>query len=706
MAGVEGVEKFKPNTFLTNLQQTYQPLRENGKMCDFCASEGRTTSSTSRCLDCRQALCENCASVHCRTKLTQNHMVLTLHQMQSGQYDKEIRKRRPVMCEIHPGKKVKLFCQQDGKLLCLTCKANAHDGHRTTELSEIGPQEREYLRTLVEPVKKKIALYERSVGKLDTSESGKMLYREHLVQDIESRRDFLCKVIDDCCTDLKRDVDTFYLTNSTGFDSKKDQMKQELISLKTGSEFVEKLVTYGRDAEIVAFKKNSQDRLAFLKSLEASESHLEEGYKFNIGNMSKEEAALAFGKLMKGHFARQQTPLPSIPADDRYSPNYYHGDEIMEVQHRSGSPHHLNNDRKPKVGKKKKRDINRQSDNRSYDSDPSYRYHEDPHDIEIHRNNLHQSLPETDRSSHPRTQVVKKVALPPEEVESQPPLASPSEYRGENLTKAQLIRSLPVKSSQDSKKTWPTSIAVNQNGELLIVDSNNKKLKIFGKETFLKAEIGTTGKNKLVDPWAVAVLKNGNIVVSDRGTRDIKIYSSKGKYLYSFRGNLLDPHGVATNSKDEIIVADWERRKVYVFDKEGHVLNTLAGVDGEPLFQSPYYVCCTPSDDIVVSDYMGHCVKIFDSNGKALFQYGSRGQGDKQLKYPNGVCADNYGNLIVVDRGNNRIHLLSQDGHFRSFLVTAKDGVVDPTAVVVDRDGHLAVTEGTGMVKFYRYFPL
>lgn len=95
-----------------------------------------------------------------------------------------------------------------------------------------------------------------------------------------------------------------------------------------------------------------------------------------------------------------------------------------------------------------------------------------------------------------------------------------------------------------------------------------------------------------------------------------------------------------------------------------------------------------------MSDYKAHCVKVFSQEGKFLYNIGSEGSGDGQLKNPFGLNVDKFNNLIVCDVGNRRLQSFTLDGEFvtkieQHFL---KDGDA-PAYVAVSNDGHVFVTD-------------
>jgi len=107
--------------------------------------------------------------------------------------------------------------------------------------------------------------------------------------------------------------------------------------------------------------------------------------------------------------------------------------------------------------------------------------------------------------------------------------------------------------------------------------------------------------------------------------------------------------------------------------------------------------------DLIVSDACDGRVRVYMPNGHPLFTYGTDGHDRDQLSCPQGVCSDKSGNILIADRNNHRIHMISEQGNFRSFAVTAEDGLSSPAYVCVNRDGYLLVAEHTGLVKTFQY---
>lgn len=104
-----------------------------------------------------------------------------------------------------------------------------------------------------------------------------------------------------------------------------------------------------------------------------------------------------------------------------------------------------------------------------------------------------------------------------------------------------------------------------------------------------------------------------------------------------------------------------------------------------------------------MSDPNDHCLYGYNSIGQFKFTYGSHGGGEGQFNDPAGVCCNSSGDIIVADKNNHRIHLVSSTGEFKYFLLTKDDRISWPQAVTHLPDGSFVVGEQNGTIKLYKY---
>jgi sugar lactone lactonase YvrE len=172
-------------------------------------------------------------------------------------------------------------------------------------------------------------------------------------------------------------------------------------------------------------------------------------------------------------------------------------------------------------------------------------------------------------------------------------------------------------------------------------------------------------------------------------------FDESGKEIKSFGGGIFVwPHGISVDREGNVWVADsgpppsaddlkkypGEEHKgsvVVKFSPEGKVLMTIGkpGVRGNPpeALTEPTDVITDPRNgDVYISeshtnvtdpDLVGR-VSVFDKNGKFLRVIGKTGMGPGEFRTAHALVFDSKGRLIVADRHNHRIQILTKSGKF------------------------------------------
>lgn len=99
----------------------------------------------------------------------------------------------------------------------------------------------------------------------------------------------------------------------------------------------------------------------------------------------------------------------------------------------------------------------------------------------------------------------------------------------------------------------------------------------------------------------------------------------------------------------------------------------------------------------------GDKVQLFTKLGAPITEWGSRGPGDGQFYFPNGVAADADGNVYVTDRGNHRVQKFTSAGSYVAQWGTEGTGdgqFQEPLGIAVGPDGNVYVTDGRSVQKF------
>ena len=173
----------------------------------------------------------------------------------------------------------------------------------------------------------------------------------------------------------------------------------------------------------------------------------------------------------------------------------------------------------------------------------------------------------------------------------------------------------------------------------------------------------------------------------------VHLFDESGKEVRSFgAGMFVWPHGIHVDREGNVWVTDarapgpddiakfpGEASKgsvVVKFSPQGKVLLTLGkpGVKGNPpdALTEPTDVVTDANGDVYVAESHTNVsdpnlvarVSVFDRNGKFLRAIGKTGTGPGEFRTPHALEFDSQGRLVVADRHNHRIQILTKEGKF------------------------------------------
>ncbi|MEW6247515.1 MAG: 6-bladed beta-propeller [Nitrospirota bacterium] len=216
---------------------------------------------------------------------------------------------------------------------------------------------------------------------------------------------------------------------------------------------------------------------------------------------------------------------------------------------------------------------------------------------------------------------------------------------------------------------YPRGLAIGPDGEVYVADSGNNRVQKFDSDGNCMHAWGRFGfawrgadLGKFDVPWGIATDKEGNIYVSDTSNSRIQKFKSDGTPLLkwgrdgSFDGAFFFPRGVAVDFVGNIFVADEGNNRIQKFDARGSFLTKWGREGSGPgQFKAPWGVACDALGNVYVVDSGNHRIQKFDGNGTFLCAWGNRGKTEGQLNFPSGIAVDKEGCVYVVDSGNNRV---------------------------------------------------
>jgi len=172
-------------------------------------------------------------------------------------------------------------------------------------------------------------------------------------------------------------------------------------------------------------------------------------------------------------------------------------------------------------------------------------------------------------------------------------------------------------------------------------------------------------------PTSIALDKDGNVYVSDEWYNRISIFTEDGDWVGKWGtpgagdGQLNRPSGMAFDRDDNLYIVDSLNSRVQKFTKDGQFLLKWGKAGNGPgEFNMPWGIDIDAKGEVYVTDWRNDRVQKFTAKGDFLMQFGSSGAGEGELNRPTGIGVDKAGVIYVADSRNDRLQVFDADGSF------------------------------------------
>ena len=157
------------------------------------------------------------------------------------------------------------------------------------------------------------------------------------------------------------------------------------------------------------------------------------------------------------------------------------------------------------------------------------------------------------------------------------------------------------------------------------------------------------GSNRLNRPTGLAVNNKGQLFVVEQDSGRISVYSENGEFQYSFGsrgsqpGEFDSPDQICIGEDGLVYVGD---ACIHVFQQDGRLVRQF----GTDVLNGANGLAFTKDGHIVVTSYIARKLSIFSSSGECVHEVKG-----VRLKEPFGVAVTDDGFIFVADLGNGRI---------------------------------------------------
>lgn len=268
----------------------------------------------------------------------------------------------------------------------------------------------------------------------------------------------------------------------------------------------------------------------------------------------------------------------------------------------------------------------------------------------------------------------------------------------------------------------PQGLAVNSQGEILVVDPLNNRVEKFDQNGRYLSQFGSYGRSdgQFRSPYAVAVDREDNIYVTDQDNGRVQKFDSNAKFLLKFgsrgseEGQFNGPANLTIDSRGNIFVSDWSTR-VQKFAPTGHFLKqwgrpaNLAKPKVEDL-SSVRDVAIDRQDNLYVLATGNNGVYKFSNDGQFLLKWDDKLK-NNPFNSPDLAAIDSKGNLYVADIEDNLILKFDRLGQLLLKWNITLDKDISPesslriAALTIDKADNLYVGLNWGKIYIQKYDP-
>uniref|UniRef100_A0A8D8KI75 Protein wech n=1 Tax=Culex pipiens TaxID=7175 RepID=A0A8D8KI75_CULPI len=641
-----------------------------GAVCGRC-----DTHAISRCLDCNDVLCEDCAHIHNKNTFTKEHCVISIHTISpigSATGAMSIPMAAEPHCDVH-GEVLRYLCESCKKIVCQECTLWDHKDHSCIPVSNVSQGASEKILSIIESGKLGTKYIKASIDRAVTySQAVERDAMEASARIRKAMRHFILAAEDRERTLLER-VDKFRQQKLTSLSDQMAGLRAALAGLSQTSDMLSKALD----------SVGTMNSMDIAKTLTSGESQMEQ-FAAMYKNLQPKEEFITF-----------VAPNFELLQDIRMQ-----GDVLL-VNQRSNSMSSSNNVciQPPSGNILTRRPIVRSTT-------PAQRLNS------TSSSSWDQIPPSKNALGSPPTSIgigpipgmpVLGQCIPgcPTHVSAKPAVGPSTTFGFDG--------------HEDGQVSRPWGIAVDKEGHVLVADRRNNRVQVFYPDGSFKLKFGSKGTaNGQFDlPAGICTDAQNRIIVVDKDNHRVQVFSPNGIFLLKFGsygkdcGQFQYPWDVAVNVKGEILVTDSRNHRIQLFNSEGQFISRFSfdGVNHSRYLKgltTPRGACFTPQGDVIISDFENHRLLLIDSTlTKVLAAKGHEGSAVHEFSRPSGIACDDDGRVIVADSKNQRVLIFSPQLEFlwaveirpssNNMLTVGMDEKDRPSDVSLLPDGRLVV---------------
>ena len=270
----QGIDAFKTYFTINNLIELLRvheatTPKENAQHATILCESGVDESpAVAHCLTCSDHLCESCFELHKKQKVTRDHNVVMLKDLQQLDRKTGVKSvRRKLLCDEHKGELLKLFCKTCEKVICRDCALVKHREHKYVFIHESRHEAQKQLKVLVKKTKEKqveFKVHSEYLAKVRVLNSTAIVACK---RELNTEFDQMIKSIEARRKVLLNELEALNQTKEKKLNAETDYVDLTLSRFSNSIQFTEKLLDNEDDVEMMLMSTQAKPALESLQQL-------------------------------------------------------------------------------------------------------------------------------------------------------------------------------------------------------------------------------------------------------------------------------------------------------------------------------------------------------------------------------------------------------------------------------------------------------
>ena len=672
--GVAGLQTDFCAEHLFEMKESLEKAKK--KDCENC----KKSIASKFCQQCKKLMCDKCTEMHENWGDFNDHVLLGIDEFKGEA--KVLSTRKTLHCEIHPTKKLKIYCNTCTKLICNICVASVHKDHSHEYIEESFPRHKEELVSSLAQFKHKLIHVQQSLKAFDARVRKTSDQRTAIESRIHSGIDQLHQLLDQRRAELVATLDKSIQEKLKNLAPQRDLVELAPERMSSCLEYAEAGLDIGSEGEVLRMKEPILKRIEEINA-EFDPSILQPKTEADIELVTDDQA----------HRACQE--YGEIFGDPDSAENSYatgEGTSIATIGKQAYVQVHLTTRKYNKYFRQRhlKAELVHAQTRTRMRCEMSYGQENGQHTISYQpvyrgRHSLHITVngrhiygspypiavTPSIRSLQRPTRVARGLGKPyGVTVNSKGHMVVVELARNRisilNPEGGRML-SFGTRLSGDGQFKFPYGVTVDHDDNIYVVEVNNNRIQKFDPEGNLIAAVGEYGSGELefIRPAGICFNKsNEQLYVCDQNNYRIQVITTDLTFVRHFgskgdgTGQFNCPLNLAFDSRDNLYVTDCGNNRVQVFTAEGQFVRAFTDKAYRVNLENPYAIAIDSGDTVYVSESYRNCVNVFTTQGKFITSFGTKGTKDGQYYGISGLCVDQNDYIIVSDSTNNRLQII------------------------------------------------